>query len=211
MGARPPTPVPGWCLCAAGAGAWPVLPDTGRPLQVSETGPCLPPQAGAGPSTLKQQPLALANWLCRGEGRVPWSGSLTSGLGAKSSLCRGGLWIAQLGRICRGSRAQAGPQLCSPFPAGLAQRAPRSAPTPFLGPFVFCVGFLSCPLPPPAQHRLVLIRAFRPLLRARPRGEPVWGLPDQGWGPPRHGALVLRPPQPGTARVCTCVQGPGQK
>lgn len=78
---------------------------------------------------------------------------------------------------------------CTPPLQAWPRRArSSSAPTPS----VFCA--VSFPVPPSLRHRLVLIKAFRPPLSARPRGERVWGLPDRGWGLPAQSPR-LGPPR----------------
>lgn len=79
--------------------------------------------------------------------------------------------------------------------------APSSSLPPFPGVLQFHLGCLSCPLPPVVgATRLVVIKAFRPRLRARPR-ELVWGLPGRGLGVPGAGPSSSGLPAPGP--VCT--------
>lgn len=108
-------------------------------------------------------------------------------------------------KLGRGRRGRGGwARAACPHPPPLQARpdcAPSSSLPPFPGVLQFHLGCLSCPLPPVVgATRLVVIKAFRPRLRARPR-ELVWGLPGRGLGVPGAGPSSCGLPVPGP--VCT--------
>lgn len=108
-------------------------------------------------------------------------------------------------KLGRGRRGRGGwARAACPHPLPLQARpdcAPSSSLPPFPGVLQFHLGCLSCPLPPVVgATRLVVIKAFRPRLRARPR-ELVWGLPGRGLGVPGAGPSSSGLPAPGP--VCT--------
>lgn len=116
--------------------------------------------------------------------------------------------MRKLGQVCRGRGGWGRDTSLHPPPLQVWPGcAPSSSLPPFPGALQFRLGCLSCPLPPFGTARLVVIKAFRPPLRAQPRGARV-GPPWPGGGGPRHRASSSGLPEPGPG--CR-MRGPAQQ
>lgn len=116
--------------------------------------------------------------------------------------------MRKLGQVCRGRGGWGRDTSLHPPPLQVWPGcAPSSSLPPFPGALQFRLGCLSCPLPPFGSARLVVIKAFRPPLRAQPRGARV-GPPWPGGGGPRHRASSSGLPEPGPG--CR-MRGPAQQ
>lgn len=105
--------------------------------------------------------------------------------------------MRKLGQVCRGRGGWGRDTSLHPPPLQVWPGcAPSSSLPPFPGALQFRLGCLSCPLPPFGSARLVVIKAFRPPLRAQPRGARVGPPWPGGRGSPAQ-SLVFWPPRAG--------------
>lgn len=110
--------------------------------------------------------------------------------------------MRKLGQVCRGRGGWGrDTSLHAPPLQVWPGCAPSSSLPPFPGALQFRLGCLSCPLPPFGTARLVVIKAFRPPLRAQPRGARV-GPPWPGAGVPGTEPRLLASPSRAPGAAC---------